>query len=155
MRLRKEIREGIGRGIRNGVRRGRALLVIRTPKDTGMLKASWRDNTHRADAAMGRVAAEIFNEAPYAGIVESGARPHPVSAEGVAAITRWAQRHFPTFTPAEINRIVTGIVYKLRTHGQKATYFVRDSRQEIIQGLRAEIIRQLEMVAAGHKQAVP
>jgi hypothetical protein len=35
-----------------------------------------------------------FNDAPHIGVLECGARPHPVSLEGQRAIYEWVERHF-------------------------------------------------------------
>lgn len=139
-----ELKKAIGRGIRNGVRRGRSLLVHRTPKDMGLLKASWRDTTARS---LDSVVTEIFNDAPYAGIVEEGARPHGVNAAGRLALTEWAERHFPGLDPKAIKSIVFAIIEKLRVEGQKPTHFVRNSRVDLARILVDEIVRALTSVA--------
>lgn len=143
-RREKAIRAAIGRGIRNGVRRGRVLLVHRTPKDTGLLKASWRDTTARS---LDTVVTEIFNTAPYAGIVEEGARPHGVSPEGRQALMDWAVRHFPGRALKDLEGIVWAICAKLKREGQQPTYFVRNSRVELARLLVDEIVRALSKVA--------
>jgi len=74
-------------GIRAGAQRGMTHLKRITPKDEGQLKAAWRlvvwDNKD----------VSLLNDAPYAGVMEAGARAHPVSDEGRRAIEEWAQRH--------------------------------------------------------------
>lgn len=74
------------RGSRRGAERARAIMVKRTPTDQGQLRASWK-------VVIRDGAAELINDAPHAGIVEMGARPHKVSAEGWAAIYEWVRRH--------------------------------------------------------------
>jgi hypothetical protein len=69
--------------------RGRTHLVRTSPVDTGMYKNSWVV----LDLAMGmesRVTLE--NNAPHAGIIELGARPHPVGRAGIEALTQWVKR---------------------------------------------------------------
>jgi hypothetical protein len=144
-RREKEVKRAIARGIRNGTRRGRAVLVMRTPKDTGLLKASWRDSTVGSGAR--GVVTEIFNTAPYAGIVEEGARPHAVSAEGRQAILEWARRHFPGKTEQELEGITFAICRKLREHGQEPTYFIRNARPELARVMVEEIVRAVQKVA--------
>lgn len=85
--------DAVRRGVRNSARRGRAHLVRVTPKDSGLLKASWKDTT-TGPGATSTTVAMVYNDAPYAGIVEAGARPHPVSEEGQLAIYEWVKRHF-------------------------------------------------------------
>lgn len=49
--------------------------------DTGGYRAGFR-----------RDGSTVINDAPHAGIIELGARPHPVSKEGVLAIAAWVRR---------------------------------------------------------------
>lgn len=76
----------IRRGLVRAAYRGQALLRKRTPTDQGMLKNSW------AVREWGN-SLEVQNSAPYAGIIEAGARPHPVSLAGQMAIYWWVVRH--------------------------------------------------------------
>jgi hypothetical protein len=68
-------------GVKTAKLRGVALLKQRTPVDTGVMKSAW------ASTKFG-----IENDAPYAGIIERGARPHKVSREGREAIRKWVLR---------------------------------------------------------------
>jgi hypothetical protein len=132
------LKAAIARGIRNGVRRNRAMLVMRTPKDNGLLKASWHDSASRGGRQEG-VVAEVWNDAPYAGIVEEGARPHGVSAAGRLALYEWAHRHFPAAEDAELKGIVWAICKKLRERGQEGTFFVRNARVALASAMIDEI----------------
>ncbi len=152
---------GLSRGLRMGAERGRGIIVKRTPTDLGQLRASWK-------VKASEWVAELINDAPTAGIVELGARPHKVSAEGWAAIYEWVRRHpeiygqkrartqvsgtlaqlaemgaFRGLDP-EISSITWAIVKKINREGQKPTYFVRDSLDVLQQALVAEVERQLE-----------
>ena len=83
------------RGLNIGAMRGKAILQHRTPVSTGRLKAAWRvrKGTRWANQyGSGNTNPEIQNSAPHAGIIEEGARPHPVSLEGIQSLTRWARR---------------------------------------------------------------
>lgn len=159
-RTREEMRGAVLLGARNGARGGRALLVRKTPKDMGLLKASWRDTASRPGSATRAVVAEIHNDAPYAGIVEMGARPHPVSEAGQLAIFEWVKRHFYYFAgrdrhaflkrrkftgviDTEAKEIAGAIVWRIRHYGQKPTYFVRDSRGALTKLAGYEINRAL------------
>jgi len=147
-------------GINRAAARGRTILVRKTPVDQGQLKASWKLKLHKpsggARVGTGMVA-ENINDAPHAGIVEGGARPHRVNQEGWMAIYEWVRRHFG-FTTSPGGRmqrapsrneagdldpvyseITWGIVHKLRREGQTATWFVRDAIPEI-QKLAFELI---------------
>ena len=153
------------RGLRMGAERGRAIIVKKTPTDLGQLRASWK-------VKAAKWVAELINDAPHAGIVELGARPHKVSAEGWQAIYEWVRRHpdlygekkartkvsatlaqqatlgaFKGLDP-EITAITTAIVKKLEKFGQKPTFFVRDNLESLHKALIAEVERQLALATA-------
>jgi hypothetical protein len=158
----KAHREAVMLGVRNAARRTRAHLVRRTPKDQGLAKQAWRD-TANATLLHPGVVAEVFNDAPYIGILEEGARPHAVSEEGQRAILEWVRRHYANFVgrdrarfvkrrfanyaEIEIKEIAEAIVWKLRTQGQEPTYFVRDSLPEITRFTATEIDRAVRALA--------
>lgn len=146
--------------------RGRSLLVPRTPVDLGQLKAAWR--VRRVDGGW-----VLINEAPHAGIMEVGARPHEVDEEGREALAQWVRRHIPvvetyvntpkgvfrTKTKAtrreampgnepreEIDKIVDAICYRLRARGYKGKFFVRESLPE----LRAFVGEEVSAAMARH-----
>jgi len=146
-------------GLIVGAQRGKALLVRKTPVDLGQMKNSWRV---RKDTKGGAV---ITNDAPHAGIIEKGARPHGVSKEGQAAIRAWVRRHFriqvwskpgrsggsiATGTrmrsqkDKELDRITYLIVRKLQTEGQKPTYLVHDSMPQLERFAKAEVQRLIK-----------
>lgn len=59
-----------------------------TPKGvTGELRKGW-------EVSRTSTGAELLNDAPHAGIVEKGARPHKVNEEGMKALTQWVFRKF-------------------------------------------------------------
>lgn len=122
-RLDKSLKAATMLGLRNGARAAVAILVTRTPKDTGQLKASWKTTGSRR----GKNTHEVYNTAPHAGIVEEGARPHTVSREGRQALREWVDRHFPAADEKTREGIVEGICWKLLHYGQKPTYFVKNS----------------------------
>lgn len=115
----------IMKGVNEGAEWGRNLLASRTPLGvTSQMKRSW--DTKKPS----KKSTNIENSAPYAGVVEEGARPHSVSAEGKASIALWARRKLGA-TDQEAQQIAEGVAWKLRKQGQKPTYFVRDSLDEI------------------------
>lgn len=154
------IRQAIVRGIRSGARRGRATLVRKTPKDQGLMKAAWRDTA--TGSGVGEVA-EVLNDAPYAGVVEMGARPHAVSEEGQLAIFEWAKRNMANFIGVERHRFVKrrfkslldmeakeiadAIVWRIRKHGQPPTYFIRGSLEQLSREALQEVDREIQAVA--------
>lgn len=83
------------RGAGKSALQGKRHLVPKTKVDRGDLRRSWRV-IRRKGLKRGPVeleAAQLVNDAPHAGIVEGGARPHSVSREGVEAITNWVIRN--------------------------------------------------------------
>lgn len=127
--------------------RGRTHMVRQTPTDQGQLRASW--HVVGSGAISDGDIAELINDAPMAGVVELGARPHPVSQAGLEAIAAWVLRKgLVTSTgtalfsgPSQYGQgrrrfqgksaeeaaamaIAQRIAWKLRTQGQKPTFFV-------------------------------
>jgi hypothetical protein len=166
------VRAAVALGVRNAARRGRALLVRRTPKDQGLAKQAWRDTTSvlsEMDITGRGTMAEVFNDAPYIGVIEEGARPHPVSAEGQKAIFEWVKRHLPSFigheraktikrrfasyADIEAKHIADAIVWRIRHHGQRPTYFIRDSIDELRGFVGIEVKRAVEAVANARRPA--
>lgn len=71
--------------LRVSAERARGKLVSDSPVDMGVFKNAW--------AVVSRpTGVSVINSAPYAGIIERGARPHGVNAEGREAIKRWVMR---------------------------------------------------------------
>ena len=95
----EQIPAAIQGGVLLAAHRGRALLVKRSPVDQGVYKNSWQVRS------MGAIGALLFNDAPHAGIIEQGARPHAVSREGIEAIKAWAKRKLVLTGPAKAPRL--------------------------------------------------
>jgi hypothetical protein len=158
----KRFERALERGLRRGAERGRAIIVKKTPTDLGQLRASWKVKS-------AQMVAELINDAPHAGIVELGARPHAVGPEGWHAIYEWVRRHPEMYgekkartrvsaslsdlatsgpfkgSDPEITAITNAIVQKIRRYGQKPTYFVRNNLESLKAALIAEVERQLEL----------
>ncbi len=165
-------RKALVRASNRAALRSQALMVRRTPVDQGQLKNSWRVvlGSLAVTTAVQELAA-LVNDAPHAGIVELGARPHKVSAEGWAAIYLWVYRHRHLFgfvtksgrtararatrgnvraridVNPELERITWGIVKRIEKEGQKPTFFVRDSLPVLNEILGEEVNKQIERVA--------
>jgi hypothetical protein len=86
----RAVQRAIEKGMVVGAARGRTHLVELSDEhgitDRGLYKNAWK----RHSRGRGRV--DLHNQAPYAGIIEVGARPHPVSNEGLFAIAAWVER---------------------------------------------------------------
>lgn len=103
-----------------GARKFQALLVQRTDDlgitDQGMLKNSWK-------AERTEWGAIVYSDCPYAGIIELGARPHPVSIEGQIGIRAWAIRKLGV-PEEEADSVTFLICRKIRLEGQEPKYLV-------------------------------
>jgi hypothetical protein len=83
----KSNRAAVMRAVGRGARRAQAALVERTPVDTGNAKNAWRViNNPETNTP------QIYNDAPYIGVLEKGARPHKMSRAGIEALIEWVKR---------------------------------------------------------------
>jgi hypothetical protein len=131
----KDFPRAVTAGLRAGARRGLAHLPGKTPTDMGQLRNSWKMAGDRVP--------RLFNDAPHAGIVEQGARPHRVSAEGMEALQQWAMRKLGV-DEVEAKRIAQAIAWRLRTRGQAPTFFVRAEIPELLRLAEAELDREMK-----------
>lgn len=142
----ERIARGIPKACRAAAQRFKARLVARTDElgitDTGMYKNGWR-----VSAGEGETAAQVYNDAPYAGVIELGARPHPVSAEGREAIARWAMRKLG-LGETEAKSAAFLIARKLQAEGQKGHFVVRDLIPEARRYFAEELSRVLSSRSA-------
>lgn len=136
----KNAMDAIKRGAWSGAQASRTLLVHVTPVNTGQLKNAWK--------AYRKPDPEVVNEAPHAGIVERGARPHAVSRAGIASLTRWAELKLG-LSEKEARGVAFAIAHKLRTKGQAPTFFVRNQLGRIVEITRNEVVRELRRAAQG------
>ncbi len=95
--------EAIRRGMASGADRGNALLVRKSRKhnDQGQYMNSWH-----VPARKNRDLVTVRNDAPHAGIIERGARPHGVNQEGREALLAWVLRNIAPTTrgPLQANQ---------------------------------------------------
>jgi hypothetical protein len=143
-----------------------AELVDRAPTGVaGVLKAAWAANPkqHFGSNGKGKVVS-VTNSAPYAGIIERGARPHPVSDEGRRSIKQWVIRkgiaaraaldpEFAGRDESDIAAIITdGICRKLLMVGQKGRFDVLKLLEPAAAWTRAEFERELDrLIKAGKR----
>lgn len=169
-KLAGEHKKAFRRGMYRAAQRGRTFIVRKTPVDTGELKASWKAKRGVAGSS---VAAVLENDAPHVGIVEHGARPHPVSLEGFLNLVGWARRHGlgrsqgrnrtrDTSTgryatrqwkspygvvfhgrDVAVAKAAYGIVRKIGREGQKPTYFIRNNLGQLVRIMKREVEDQL------------
>jgi hypothetical protein len=122
-----------------GALEGARLLAHRTPSFTGKTAARWKG--HRGVGK--KELAFIENDSPIVGILDLGARPHPVNAEGIAALTVWAAGKLG-LPPDEAERVARAIAWRIRKKGTKPTYFVRDSKQDLADAAARNIAFKIE-----------
>jgi len=125
--------------------------------DRGLFKSGWRV-LKTSDGA------SVYNDAPYAGVIELGARPHKVGREVRELLAAWAMRklgissagrdsagrYLPGYKrPSRDEQwkqamaIAWGIAHKIETKGQAPTYMVRDSLPMARQFFAEELVRVL------------
>ena len=155
MQREKATRAAVQSGLRDAAHFGRALLVRQTDQlgkvDQGQFRNSWRVAKEGAPPTAGGFQDyQIVNDAPYAGIIERGARPHPVSPEGIEALTHWARRKLG-LSLDEAAGVAHAIAWKLRRHGQRPTWLVRESLPELGRMLRTSTEAKLRR-ASGQRQ---
>jgi hypothetical protein len=143
----KSLPRAVTKGLRSGARRGHAHMPSKTPVDQGQLHNSWQVRSGDRDAR-GRFLStggvpRLFNDAPHAGIVEQGARPHRVSPEGIEALTEWARRKLGV-DPVEAKRIAMAIAWRIRQRGQAPTFFVRAEIPTLLKFAEDELDRELK-----------
>lgn len=149
----------VRRGSMAAAHRSKTMISRHTPSDLGQLAHSWGVRNMGRDSkgkfVKTKYMAELYNDAPHAGVVEAGARPHKVSAEGWWSIYEWVERHFPEAASEdgqvdvygndpEFSRITWAIVRKIGRDGQKATYFVRKRLPALVQIAQVEVGRAIE-----------
>lgn len=131
--------KAVQNGLAAGARRFEALMVAKTKEakkvDQGQFLAAWETRVRQGSA-------EVVNDAPHAGIIELGARPHPVSEEGRANIARWFMRKLG-LNEAEAKAAASAVARKLRRYGQKGTFIVRDNMDQAGKLVGTEIARRL------------
>ena len=134
--------------------RGRAMLVRRTPKDMGQAKAGWKTSDFIKGSKGGRI--DLYNDNPYVGVLERGARPHKTSNEGIAAIHGWVWRNRAYFqfeaetrkaAKAEALGIAYAIAAKFEKVGQEGTFFVKKSMDELSKDFGKQLNEQIERYA--------
>lgn len=90
----REVLRACTLGVRSAARYAVGFLLRKTPKDRGGAQHGWTLYAVAARHAKAGKLAEVYNHNPIIGILELGARPHPVSLEGQRAIYEWVERHF-------------------------------------------------------------
>jgi hypothetical protein len=114
----------------------------------------------------------VENLAPYAGIIELGARPHGVSAEGRANIREWVRRNIRVTTwskpgrsggsvatgtrmrrkkDPELDKITQAIVWKIQRYGQAPKYVVGGIFDKLHMQATRAIAREIKNISKQRK----
>lgn len=167
----EKTRKAVHRGVRRAARRGVVRLIAATKEKKVTYLGQFRNSFHVDDGPPTR----IYNDAPHAGIVELGARPHPVSREGIAALTEWAKKKLMGSAPrhpgkkkfpltrkadaayskrvsdfdAEARSIAFAIARKIRREGQKGRFIFRDELPTLSRFVAEEIGRAIDQMPKG------
>jgi hypothetical protein len=121
----KAVGKMVENSARSAARKALPVIKAKTPVDTYRAQESWE----LTDGVGKRNIINIYNGAPYVGILESGARPHPVSKEGVQNIAEWAARKFGA-DDKEAMLIAISIAKKIELEGSKALKMVESTLPE-------------------------
>ena len=166
------VADAIQKGLVSGARRGRAEMVRRSDDlgitDRGVYKNSWKVRDRRKTPVTydgDQIIASLDNNTPYAGIIERGARPHPVSMQGLLNIVAWVERKRRdwlgevNFLPRQANQtwhqarksarqqaaydIAVAIARKIKAHGQKGKFVLENAIPELAKIAGVEVAREV------------
>lgn len=127
---RKAVLSGIARSIPD--------LVAASPVDTGAYAASWGFTADEHSAFVG-------NYAPYAGVIEYGARPHWVP---IGPLLAWAKRvtqssSQPPDYDSKVWALAKHVQNKIAVQGQAPKHIMENEIPTIIQNIREELRRAI------------
>lgn len=120
----------------NGIAKSIPDLVNASPVDTGLYAQSWNFTATEAAVFLG-------NYAPYAGIIEHGARPF---TPPLGPLLAWAKRVLqdpsqpPSYSP-EVQRLARGVQAKIAREGMKPKHVMENLIPTILDNIRKEYER--------------
>ena len=160
----EELRERVTRGLQLGALRAIPLVVKATPADRGQARAAW-------DVLLLPNGANLFNDAPYAGILEAGSRPH---RPPLIPILRWVVRKFGlnlealgetrssaktrrsrksfqdlSEVPWRTYRFALAVVETIERRGTKPHWMIRRNLKRMTAIARTETLKQLHKPLKG------
>lgn len=115
---------------------GAEVVAKRMPVDLGQLHDSVRAVPNGAPN-------EILVDAPHAGIIENGSRPHWAPFE---AIYEWVQRHKLSFgieSDEEAKQVTAAIRAKIAREGTKPRWIMRNSLEDLRKILKVIVERRI------------
>lgn len=158
------MRRAIAAGITISAERARSLLVTKSPVYLGHFKNAWTARSHLGASTV----ASVTNDAPYAGIIERGSRPHKTSRAAMEALREWVRRKGLVSAivvkgpragarrmvsakeaskggryEAEITRVVNAIVRHWEEFGREGLFLVRGNLETFGQWTAKEIREQV------------
>ncbi len=139
LQIKKDVEGGrktVRKAVHNTAEVARNILSRSAPVGWGELKASLRLQKQTSKTELAQVTAD----APYAGIIERGARPHPVSKDGRDLIARWAKKKF-SVTDSEAKGIAFLVARKIAREPTKPRWWFRSKLGDFEQILHKEIAR--------------
>ena len=119
-----------------GIAKAIPLLVETSPVDTGLYAQSWDFRKEEFGAVLG-------NTAPYASIIEYGARPFTPPIEPLLA---WAKRVLgdssqpPDYSP-QVKALAFAVQQKIKREGMKPRHVMENAIPQIIENIKAEYMR--------------
>lgn len=134
--LRKEdarLRKAVSQAANAAARKLKTYMVRETDRkgitDRGIYKSSFVVNKN-----------VVSNEAPHAGIVEMGTRPHFVGKEGREALALWCMRKLG-LTYADAQSASWAIAHKIAEVGTEGRYVFRDALPKAVEFFQQELAR--------------
>lgn len=126
--------EQVKRGTVSGVAKSIPDLVEASPVDTGLYAQSWNFTADEQAVVLG-------NFAPYASIIEEGARPFRPPIEPLLA---WAKRVLkdssqPPNYSAEVRQLAYGVQRKIAERGMAPRKILENMLPQIIENIKREI----------------
>jgi hypothetical protein len=124
------------RAVMAGIAKSIPDLVAASPVDTGLYAQSWMMTETETSAIIG-------NSAPYAGIIEYGARPHKPP---LGPLLAWAKRvtgsssQPPDYEP-HVWAIAIAVQKKIEEQGQQPKHILENMIPKIISNIREELKR--------------
>ncbi len=120
----------------SGIQQSIPDLVAASPVDTGLYAQSW-DMTYDEKSAV------LGNYAPYAGVIEHGARPHKVP---IGPLLAWAKRvtgsgSQPPDYDKQVWALAIGVQKKIMEKGQAPHHILENMIPTIIENIRQELKR--------------
>jgi hypothetical protein len=138
----ERVREIVKKAARSAAMKLKTYLVRETDKRGITYQGLYKNGFRATDNS-------VVNDAPHAGLVELGARPHAVSKEGRESIMRWAMIKLG-LDPKEAESASWAIANKIRKEGQEGRFIMRDAVPKAVEFYKQELERLLKQ-ARGKK----